>query len=157
MQRCSYCSGGICQVRVPIWDPKVAYVSSGSMDILEFLASGMTGSGGGGGLSQGLLQLFELCGCHQSISCLVTLPIAVKSPLDVSPNGDDATRPWHLQDEVGIMQDCHELGECRPSQESVVRGLKICDLKLCSLRVEIFLSLEGYKKRVLTDGGSLLP
>jgi hypothetical protein len=35
-------------VRVPIWDPKVAYVSSGSMDILEFLASGMTGSGGAG-------------------------------------------------------------------------------------------------------------
>jgi hypothetical protein len=41
-----------------------------------------------GGLGQGLLQLLELCGHRQSVSCLTTLPIIVKSPLDVSPDGD---------------------------------------------------------------------
>jgi hypothetical protein len=51
------------------------------------------------------------------------------------------------------MQDRHELGECRPSQESIVRHLKIGDLKLCSLRAEIVLSLEGYEKSDLIDGG----
>jgi hypothetical protein len=49
--------------------------------------------GGGGGLGQGVLQLLELYERHQSISCLTTLSIAVKSLLDVSPDGDDATRP----------------------------------------------------------------
>jgi hypothetical protein len=123
-------------------------VSSGWMDVL---ALGMTGSGGG--LSQGLLQLLELYGHRQSVSYITTLPIAVKSPLDISPNGDDATRPWHLQDQVGIMSDCHEHRECWPSQESIVRSLKICDLKLYSLRVEIFPRPEGYEKRDLTDRG----
>jgi hypothetical protein len=43
------------------------------------------------GLGQGQLQLLELCRCRQSVSYLATLPIAVKSLLDVSPEGDDAT------------------------------------------------------------------
>jgi hypothetical protein len=46
-----------------------------------------------GGLGQGLLQLLEFCKLHQSVSYLATLPIIVKSLLDVSPDGDDATRP----------------------------------------------------------------
>jgi hypothetical protein len=107
-------------------------VSFGWMDIL---ATGMTGSGG---LGQGLLQLLELYERRQSISYLTTLSIAVKSPLDVSPDGDDTTWPWHLQDQVGIMWDSHELGEYWPSQESGVVSLKIGDLKLYSLCVEIF-------------------
>jgi hypothetical protein len=84
-------------------------VSSGWMYILEVLASGMTGSGGG--LSQGLLQLLQFYRCHQSVSCLATLSVTVKSPLDISPDGDDATWPWHLQYQVRVMQDRHELGE----------------------------------------------
>jgi hypothetical protein len=52
------------------------------------------------------------------------------------------------------MRDRHELGECRSSQESVVRSLEIGDLKLYSLRIEIFLSLKAYGKRDLTNGGS---
>jgi hypothetical protein len=94
-----------------------------------------------------------ICGCRQYVSCLATLLAAVKSLLDVSPDGDDATRPWHLQDQVGIMLDRHEFGECRPSQESVVCSLKINDLKLYNLRAKIFPSPEGYEKRNLTDGG----
>jgi hypothetical protein len=96
-------------------------VSSSWMDVLEVLASGMTGSRGG--LGQGLLQFLELCGHHQSVSYLATLPVIVKSPLDVSPDGDDTTQPWHLQDHVGVMWDRHELGECQPSKESVVHSL----------------------------------
>jgi hypothetical protein len=41
-----------------------------------------------GGLNQGLLQLLELYGRRQSVSCLTTLPVAIRSPLDISPDGD---------------------------------------------------------------------
>jgi hypothetical protein len=51
------------------------------------------------------------------------------------------------------MQDHHELGECWSSQESDVRSLEIDDLKLYSIRAEIFLSPKGYGKRDLIDGG----
>jgi hypothetical protein len=95
----------------------------------------------------------ELYRHRQYVSCLTTLPVIVKSLLDISPVGDDATWPWHLQDQVGVMQDHHEFGECRSSQESVVRSLKIGDLKLYSLRAEIFSSPEGYGKRDMTNGG----
>jgi hypothetical protein len=70
--------------------------------------------------------------------------VAVKILLDVSPDGDDATRPWHLQDQVGIMQDRHELEECHPSQESVVCHQEISDLKLYSFCAEMVPSPEGY-------------
>jgi hypothetical protein len=43
------------------------------------------------GISQGLLQLLVLYGCQQSVGNLRTLPIAVESPHDASPDGDDAT------------------------------------------------------------------
>jgi hypothetical protein len=51
------------------------------------------------------------------------------------------------------MRDHHELGECQPSQESIICRLKIDDLKLYSLCAEIVPSLECYKKSDLTDGG----
>jgi hypothetical protein len=50
------------------------------------------------------------------------------------------------------MWDRHELGECRLSQEGIVRSLKIGGLELYSLCVEFLLSPEGYRKRYLTDG-----
>jgi hypothetical protein len=113
----------------------------------------MTGSGGGGGVRQGLFQLLELYEHHESIGHLATLPVTVKSPFDVSPDGDDTTRPWHLQDQVGVMWDHHKLGECRPSQESIVPHLEIDDLKLYSLHAETVLSPKGYAKSDLIDGG----
>jgi hypothetical protein len=67
--------------------------SSGWMDILDVLASGMTTSGG---LSHGLLQLLELYERHEPVSHLVALPIAVVGMLDVSPDGDDTVQSWHL-------------------------------------------------------------
>jgi hypothetical protein len=51
------------------------------------------------------------------------------------------------------MRDRHEFGECRSSQESVVRRVKIDDLKLHSLYAKIVLSPKGYGKSDLTDGG----
>jgi hypothetical protein len=62
-------------------------------------------------------------------------------------------QPWHLQDQVGIVWNCHKLGECRPSQESVIRSLEIGNLKLFGLCVEIYPSLEGHGKSDLVDGG----
>jgi hypothetical protein len=71
-------------------------VSSSWMDVLEVLATSMTRLGGG--LGQCLLQFLELYGCQQSVSSLTALSIAIESPLDVSPDGDDTMQPWHLQD-----------------------------------------------------------
>jgi hypothetical protein len=50
------------------------------------------------------------------------------------------------------MQNCHEYGECRPSQESVIHSLKIGHLELYSFSSDVLLSPEGYGKRDLTDG-----
>jgi hypothetical protein len=121
------------------------------MDFLEVLESGTTGLGGGG-ISQGLFQLLELWGCCQSVSHLTALLVAVIGLLDVSPNGNDPTWSWHLQYQVGVMRNRHQLDECRPSQQSVVRSLKIIHLKFYSFSLEVLPSLEGYGKRDLTDG-----
>jgi hypothetical protein len=51
------------------------------------------------------------------------------------------------------MWDHHELGECRLSQESVVRSLKISDLKLYIFHEEIFLSPEGHGENDLVNEG----
>jgi hypothetical protein len=104
-----------------------------------------------------LLQLLELYGCQQSVSSLTTLPVTIESLLNVSPDEDDATRPWHLQDQVGIMQDYHEFGERWPSQESVVRSLEIGYLKLYVFCAEFFSSLEGYGKGDLANEGYCCP
>jgi hypothetical protein len=56
------------------------------MDVLEVLASGMTGSMGGHG--QGFLQFLELQRCHESIGCLAALLVVVIGLLDVSTDGD---------------------------------------------------------------------
>jgi hypothetical protein len=105
----------------------------------------------GGGLSQGLLQVSELCRCHESVGCLATLPVAIKGSLDVSIDGDDTTRPCHLQDQVCVMWHRHKLGKCQASQESVVRCLEISDLKLNVFCVDIFPSPESHWKSDLTN------
>jgi hypothetical protein len=125
-------------------------VSPGWVDVLEVLALGVTGSGGTQPRPASLLELY---GRRQSVSCLASLPVIVKILFDVSPDGDDSTRPCHLQNQVGTMWDGHELGECRQSQESIVRNLEIDNLKLYSLCEEIFMSPEGHRKKYLTDGG----
>jgi hypothetical protein len=99
-----------------------------------------------------MLQFFELCGRQQPVSGLVALSVIVESPLDVSPDGVGTTWPWHLQDQVGILRDCHELGECRPSQESVVHSFKL--YVLCA---KVFLSAEGQGKEDLADGCCCCP
>jgi hypothetical protein len=91
-------------------------VSSGWMDVLEVLATGTTWSGGGGGGTRPrLASTLEALRMPSVYQFLVALPVVVKSLLDISPDGDDTMRPWHLQDHVGVMWDRHGLGECRLS------------------------------------------
>jgi hypothetical protein len=71
-------------------------VFSSWMDILEALESSTTRFRGGGVLGQGPFQLSEFCECCQSVGHLVALPVTIIGSLDVSPNGDDSTRSWHL-------------------------------------------------------------
>jgi hypothetical protein len=46
------------------------------------------------------------------------------------------------------MWNCHKHGVCRPSQESIVRSIKIEDLKLYGLRAEIFPNLEDHGRAI---------
>jgi hypothetical protein len=50
------------------------------------------------------------------------------------------------------MRNRHELGECWPSQERVVRSLKISHLKLYIFSSEVLLSPKSYGERDLTNG-----
>jgi hypothetical protein len=50
------------------------------------------------------------------------------------------------------MRNRHELGECWPSRESVVRSLKIGHLESYIFSLEVLPSPEGYGKRDLTNG-----
>jgi hypothetical protein len=50
----------------------------------------------GGGLDQGLFQLLEFCGYCQSISHIAPFLVVVIGLLDVTADGDNSTRSWHL-------------------------------------------------------------
>jgi hypothetical protein len=123
-------------------------VSSGWMDILEVLASGMTESRG-----DSAKACFNSWSSTDAISLSAISQLSLSQSKARSPNRDDAKQPWHFHDQVGIMWDHHEFGECWLSQESVVRSLKISDQKLYSYHAEIFPSPEGYGKSDLTDRG----
>jgi hypothetical protein len=105
------------------------------------------------GLGQSFLQFLELCGRHESVGHLVALLVRVIGLLDVSPDGDDTVQSWHLQDQVGIVRNCHEFGECRLSQEGIVHYLEVGYLELQIFSAEVFLSLISYGMSDLTDGG----
>jgi hypothetical protein len=124
--------------------------TSGWIEFLDVFASGMIKSRGGG-LSKGLLQFLELYRCDNSIGSLTALLVTVISVLDVSLNKDDIVWFWYLSDQVGILRNCHELGECRPPEECIVCRFKIGYFKLHVLSVEIFLSLESHGKSDLID------
>jgi hypothetical protein len=62
-------------------------------------------------------------------------------------------RSWRLQDQVGIVRNCHELGDCQSSQEGIVHCLEVGYLKLQVFSAEVFLSPKSYRKSNLADGG----
>jgi hypothetical protein len=49
------------------------------------------------------------------------------------------------------MRNCHELGECWPSSESVAHSLNIIHFELYIFSSEVLLSPESYRKRDLID------
>jgi hypothetical protein len=77
-----------------------------------------------------MLQVLEFCRRRESVGRLASLPATVIGAFGVSPDGDDTMWLWHLQDQVGIVRNRHELGEFQPSPENIVRHLEIGDLKL---------------------------
>jgi hypothetical protein len=119
------------------------------MDNLEVLDSGMIRSGGGGGLGPGVLQVLEFYRCQQWVSHPVALSVAVVGSLD----RDDSIRARHLQDQIGIMGDHHELSNGGPPEEWIVCCFKIGYLKLHVLSVEIFRSPEHHEKGDMTNKG----
>jgi hypothetical protein len=51
------------------------------------------------------------------------------------------------------VRNCHELGECQPYEEGVVRCLEVGYLELQVFSAKVFPSLESYGKSDLTNGG----
>jgi len=56
----------------------------------------------------------------QSLGMLDALDIALIGVLAGRADGDDAIWPWHLELEVGVVEDGHELGVAWSSQDRVV-------------------------------------
>jgi hypothetical protein len=92
------------------------------------------------GVGQGCLQVLEFCGRQQPISSLIALPVTIVRALYISRDGDGTIWTRHLQDQVGIVRNYHELGECMPPEECVVCRFKISYLKLHILGSKIFSS-----------------
>jgi hypothetical protein len=53
----------------------------------------------------------------------------------------------------GIVRYRHKLGECRSSEECVIRRLKVCYLKLQVFCMDVFPSPKGDRESNLADGG----
>jgi hypothetical protein len=105
------------------------------------------------GLNQGFLQLLELCRCKKHVSHLVALPIIVISTFYIPSEGDDSVWAWHLQDQVCIIRNCHELGEPWPPGQCIVCHFEIGYLKQYVLSSDVLLCPKGHEKSDLADGG----
>jgi hypothetical protein len=57
--------------------------------------------------------------------------------LEVAAHHDDVVRSRHLQLEVGLVGDHHELGVARTPKDGVVRSLKVHHLKDQGLNAEV--------------------
>jgi hypothetical protein len=109
------------------------------------------------GLGQGCLQLLEFYGRQKLVCRLSALPITIVSAFYIPFDGDDSFWAFHLQNQVGILRNHHELGQCRPPEECIVCHLKIGYLKLHVLGAEVLLSPEGHGKSDLAGGGATAP
>ena len=58
-----------------------------------------------------------------------TVLITVVGLLEAALNGDDSIRARHLQLQVGVVGDNHELSKAWPSEESVVEAEKVHQLE----------------------------
>jgi hypothetical protein len=89
------------------------------------------------GLGQGFLEILQLDRGQQGVGHFRALLITIICLFGVSLDSDDFIGIWHLQDQIGIMRDCHKLGQARPSEESVVCHFEIGYFELQVLSVII--------------------
>jgi hypothetical protein len=115
---------------------------------MDILASGLIGSEGD---SAKAFSFLELYGCREFIDCVTAHLVTVVSTLDVSLDGDDTVQSGHLEDQVGVVRNRHELGMCQPPQKGIVRCLEVGYLKLQIFYVEVFSSPQDHEKSDLTN------
>jgi hypothetical protein len=68
-------------------------------------------------------------------------------------NTDNSIGIWHIQNQISVMGNHHELGQSRPPEKCIVCHFEIGYLKLYLLGTIILTSLECYGKSDLTDKG----
>jgi hypothetical protein len=84
---------------------------------------------------------------------LLTIVGLLKAVLD----GDDPLRAEHLELQVGVVGDDHELGEERSTKEGMVDTGEVDNLKFEWLLAEIVWLAEGDVKPVAPEGHGFLP
>jgi hypothetical protein len=90
--------------------------------------------------------VFELS--PQGLACsgrdVIILPLIEVDILKVTSYGDDSARAEHLELQIGVVSDGHELGVAWLAQEGVVGTRKVCYLKGEHLCVEVGSTPECY-------------
>src|SRR6185369_14029169 len=136
----------------------VARVEGHLLDTLGgFEAPGMSVRG-----IQGLARHFVEGGCEGlvfrlSFCVLNALDVALVSVLERRADGDDTLRSWHLELEVGVVGDGHELGVARTTKDVMVGSSKPHHLKSEYLLAEVSCRAEADRQIDLAEGLDLLP
>jgi hypothetical protein len=76
--------------------------------------------------------------CHQGVQLL---DICKRSDA-VAPHGEDLSRGWHLEDQVPVMGNGHELVQGRPANDGIEREVNLRNVELDVLSAEVLLSPE---------------
>lgn len=63
--------------------------------------------------------------------------------LDIAADGKDTVGRRHLQHQLGVVGDRHELGKHRATEYGMVAGLEVSDFECEELRAVVFWSTEG--------------
>ena len=109
-----------------------------------------------GALRHALPEVGQLLRCHERCRELAVGPLALIGRFERSANCDDPTRSRHLQLEVGVVGDGHELGVARSPQDRVVGSGEVDYLELQPFGAEVQGVAEGDGQRDLPEWVGLL-
>ena len=88
-------------------------------------------------------------GVGNFVEVSITWVLFGEAPVDC----DDARRSWHLEFEVGVVWNLHELRECWTSQYGVVLRLLVEHLELEDLSCKVALVAEDDVELDCSEGG----
>ena len=93
-----------------------------------------------------------MCGCLGDAVLLIVVGL-----LEAALDGDDPLRAGHLELQVGVVGDGHELGKARSIEEGVVDAREVDDLEGERLLAEVVWLAEGDVEPDVPEGHGFLP